>query len=91
MLDGIPVTAIGTGYFSAVTEPVQLWPHDGLVSLTSGRGDEVPAAVLPEVVRHSFLDDVHSIFVAEAFGLPWERALTWDPAVFAVMNAALGL
>lgn len=47
--------------------------------------------MLPEVVRHSFPDDVHSVFVAEASGLPWERALTWDPAVFAVMDAALGL
>lgn len=90
VLDGIPVTAIGAGYFAAATAPVQLWPHDGLVSMTSGRADEVPAAVLPHVERHSFPDHVHSIFFAEAFGLPWERALTWDPAVFAVVDDALG-
>jgi pimeloyl-ACP methyl ester carboxylesterase len=91
VLDGIPVTAIGAGYFSAATEPAQLWPHDGLVSLRSGRADAVSAAVLPLVERHSFPDHVHSIFFAEAFGLPWERALTWDPAVFAVVDEALGV
>lgn len=31
----------------------------------------------------------HSIFFADAFGLPWERALTWDPEVFAVVDDAL--
>ncbi|MFJ4039407.1 esterase/lipase family protein [Microbacterium sp. NPDC090007] len=90
VLDGIPVTVIGAGYFSAATEPSQLWPHDGLVSLCSGRADHVPAAVLPRVTRHSFAAHVHSIFFAEAFGLPWERALTWDPTVFAVVDDALG-
>lgn len=88
VLDGIPVTAIGAGYFAAADEPRQLWPHDGLVSMTSGRADEVPAAVLPDVTRHSFPDHVHSIFFAEGFGLPWERALTWDPDVFAVIDEA---
>ncbi|KQR23079.1 esterase/lipase family protein [Microbacterium sp. Leaf151] len=91
VLDRIPVTAIGAGYFAAATEPAQLWPHDGLVSLTSGRADEIPAAVLPTVERHSFSDHVHSIFFAEAFGLPWDRALTWDPEVFAVVDRALGV
>ncbi|WP_295823971.1 alpha/beta hydrolase [uncultured Microbacterium sp.] len=90
VLDGIPVTAVGAGYFAASVEPAQLWPHDGLVSLTSGRADHLPSAVLPIVERHTFDDHVHSIFFAEAFGLPWERALTWDPAVFAVVDAALG-
>lgn len=89
VLDGIPVTAIGAGYFAAATEPRQLWPHDGLVSLASGRADEVPSAVLPRVQRHSFPDHVHSIFFADAFSLPWERALTWDPEVFAVVDGAL--
>ncbi|MCJ1707833.1 triacylglycerol lipase [Microbacterium sp. VKM Ac-2923] len=90
VLDGIPVTAIGAGYFAAATEPALLWPHDGLVSLRSGRADNVPADVVPRIERHSFPDDVHSIFFADAFGLPWERALTWDPAVFAVVDDALG-
>ena len=57
--------------------------------MASGRADGVPAAVLPRVERHSFPDHVHSIFFADGFGLPWERALTWDPAVFEVVDAAL--
>ena len=85
------MTAVGAGYFAAADEPRRLWPHDGLVPMASGRADEVPAAVLPEVERHSFPDHVHSIFFADAFGLPWERALTWDPEVFAVVDAALDL
>lgn len=89
VLDGIPVTAIGAGYFAAADEPRQLWPHDGLVSMTSGRADAVPAAVLPDVTRHSFPDHVHSIFFADGFGLPWERALTWDPEVFVVVDGAV--
>ncbi|MDR6692496.1 pimeloyl-ACP methyl ester carboxylesterase [Microbacterium sp. 1154] len=91
VLDGIPVTAIGAGHFAAATEPAQLWPHDGLVSLRSGRAEDVPVEVAPLVDRRSFPDLVHSIFFADAFGLPWERALTWDPEVFAVVDAALGI
>lgn len=91
VLDDIAVTALGAGYFSAAVEPTQLWPHDGLVSMRSGRADDVPAVVLPRVERHTFPDDVHSIFFADAFGLPWERALTWNPSVFAVVDAALGI
>lgn len=91
VLDGIPVTAVGAGYFAAAVEPARLWPHDGLVSLRSGRADDIPAEVLSEARRHAFPDDVHSIFFADAFGLPWERALTWDPAVFAVVDEALGI
>ncbi|MCM3502766.1 alpha/beta hydrolase [Microbacterium sp. P26] len=89
VLDDVAVTAIGAGYFAAATEPAQLWPHDGLVSLRSGRADDVPAAVVPRIDRHSFPDHVHSIFFADGFGLPWERALTWDPQVFDVVDAAL--
>jgi len=91
VLDDVVVTAIGAGFFAASTEPVQLWPHDGLVSLRSGRADDVPAAVVPRIDRHSFPDHVHSIFFADAFGLPWERALTWDPRVFEMVDAARGI
>jgi len=91
VLDNVAVTAIGAGYFAAATEPEQLWPHDGLVSLRSGRADDVPPAVVPRIDRHSFPDHVHSIFFADGFGLPWERALTWDPRVFEVVDAARGI
>jgi hypothetical protein len=47
--------------------------------------------VAPLIDRHSFPDHVHSIFFADAFGQPWERALTWDPEVFAVVDTALGI
>ncbi len=89
VLDTIAVTAIGAGHFHTASEPLQLWPHDGLVSQRSARADDVPSEALPRAVRHSFDDDVHSIFFADAFGLPWERALTWDPEVFAVVDDAL--
>jgi len=59
------------------------------VALRSARADDVPVDVLPRVVRRSFEDDVHSIFFADAFDLPWERALTWDPEVFSVVDTAL--
>lgn len=88
-LDGVAVTAVGAGHFHTAAEPRQLWPHDGLVALRSARADDVPVDVLPRVVRRSFEDDVHSIFFADAFDLPWERALTWDPEVFAVVDEAL--
>lgn len=88
-LDDITVTALAGGHFHASIEPRQLWPHDGLVAQRSARADEIPADVLPHVVRHTMADDVHSIFFADAFGLPWEQALTWDPDVFERVDAAL--
>lgn len=88
VLDAIPVTLVGGRYFAAASEPALLWPHDGLVSLRSARADLVGAEVLPDRTVHEF-DDVHSIFFADAFGLDWSRALTWDPEVFAVVDAAL--
>ena len=88
VLDGIPVTLVVGTHFSAHAEPESLWPHDGLVSRRSARADLVDAAVLPDRVVHEFLD-VHSIFFADAFGLDWARALTWDPDVVEVVDAAL--
>lgn len=89
VLDEVQVTAVGAGHFGSADRPRQLWPHDGLVSQQSARADEVPSAVLPHVTRHTFAGDVHSIFFADAFGLPWERAITWDPAVFTVVDEAI--
>lgn len=89
VLDDVAVTVIGGGHFRAYREPDRLWPHDGLVSLRSALATDVPAAVLPQVRRHTVDDDVHSIFFANGFDLPWERALTWDPAVFELVDAAL--
>ncbi|RKS86788.1 PGAP1-like protein [Microbacterium sp. AG790] len=89
VLDDVPVTVIGGAHFAAHSEPDRLWPHDGLVSLRSALATDVPAAVLPRVERHTVAGDVHSIFFANGLDLPWERALTWDPAVFEIVDAAL--
>jgi pimeloyl-ACP methyl ester carboxylesterase len=87
VLDGFRVTLIGGDAFSAPGS-AQVWPNDGLVSLHSALAEEVPASVLPYRVTHTF-PDAHSIFFADYFGLPWERALTWDPDVLAVVLDAL--
>lgn len=88
-LDGVAVTAIAGSACAARDAPESLWPHDGLVSRRSALAIDVPAAVLPGAERAEF-DDVHSIFFADVLGLPWERALTWDPAVLDVVSEALG-
>lgn len=89
VLDSVEVTVVGAGYFSAATSPRRLWPHDGLVALRSALAEDVPVGVLPRVTRHTVAGDVHSIFFADGFGLPWERALTWDPAVLQLVDDAL--
>ena len=69
-------------------QPPTLWPHDGLVQRASALAVDVPADVLAS--HHDVeLADVHSIFIADQFDLPWEKGLTWDPAVFEVVDAAL--
>ncbi|MDY0830012.1 alpha/beta fold hydrolase [Microbacterium sp. BG28] len=89
VLDQVRVTAIGGAHFHDAADPRQLWPHDGLVSLESARAEHVPHEVAPTIARQSFDDDVHSIFFADAFELPWERALTWNPDVHAYVSEAL--
>ena len=88
-LDGIPVTLVAGGLLVHHGGDPQLWPHDGLVSQRSARGDLVPDSVLPirRVVDRP--DDVHSIFFAEKLDLPWEKALTWDPVVLETVISAL--
>lgn len=87
-LDGIPVTVVAGDYARSRSEPSTLWPHDGLVATRSASAVDVPASVLPNPELHVF-DDVHSIFFADVLGLPWERALTWDPRVLAVVAEAV--
>jgi hypothetical protein len=58
------------------------------VALGSALATGVPAEVA-EIRRTAVFDDVHSIFFANALGLPWERAITWDPAVFATLDELL--
>ncbi|MFG6501750.1 lipase family alpha/beta hydrolase [Microbacterium sp. P05] len=89
VLDAIPVTVIAGDHFRAFDEPAALWPHDGLVALRSASAHDVPAAALPNA-ELLVVPDVHSIFFADAAGLPWERALTWDPEVLAAVAASVG-
>ncbi|MBU4214016.1 MAG: alpha/beta hydrolase [Actinobacteria bacterium] len=89
VLDTIDVTLIAGTYFHAADEPTTVWPHDGLVQRASALALDLPQQVLA-AHRSTEFDDVHSIFIADQFDLPWEKGLTWDPAVFEVVDAALG-
>lgn len=87
-LDEVALTLIAGTYFDGFAEPRSVWPHDGLVQRDSALALDVPPAVLPAHTAIEF-PNTHSIFVADALGLPWERSLTWDPAVLAVVEQAL--
>jgi pimeloyl-ACP methyl ester carboxylesterase len=63
-------------------------PNDGLVATASALAEGVSAAVLPRRRTHTF-PDAHSVFFCDLLGLPWERALTWDPDVLAVVIEAI--
>ncbi|MFZ4718392.1 MAG: esterase/lipase family protein [Ilumatobacteraceae bacterium] len=93
VLRDVPVTTIAGDWFTLPADDVDggdpsAWPHDGLVSRASALAVDVPAEVLPEHRSHVF-PDVHSIFFADQFGLPWHRALTWNPDVMKVVLDAL--
>ncbi|MEO6827445.1 MAG: alpha/beta hydrolase [Microbacteriaceae bacterium] len=88
VLNAIPVTLIAGDYFNQHELPAQLWPHDGLVARRSALAEMVPDRVLPRHTAHIF-PDVHSIFFADTFNLPWERALTWDPDVLTLVAETL--
>lgn len=86
-LAGLPVVLIGGDYCSALGD-AQVWPNDGLVALRSALAERVSARVLPHRTTHRFAD-VHSIYFSHVLGLAWERALTWDPDVLAVVRDAI--
>jgi hypothetical protein len=87
VLSGIPVVVIGGDYCSGPGVE-QVWPNDGLVALRSALADGVSRRVLPHRESHVF-PDVHSIYFSHVLGLAWERALTWDPDVLAVVRQAI--
>jgi triacylglycerol lipase len=86
-LAGIPVVVIGGDYFSASGNP-QVWPNDGLVALRSALAEDVPETVLAARELHTF-PDVHSIYFSHVLELEWDRALTWDPDVLALVRRAI--
>lgn len=89
VLRSTPVTLIAGDWFQAAGGDPRAWPHDGLVQWASAMAHGVSAEVLSPVATHTF-PDVHSIFFADQFDLPWHRALTWNPAVFDVVLGAIG-
>ncbi|HAM44310.1 MAG TPA: alpha/beta hydrolase [Propionibacteriaceae bacterium] len=84
-LDQLAVTLIAG---EAFTGAGSMWPNDGLVTVPSALAHAVPGSALGAAPRYQFAD-AHSIYFADMFGLPWERALTWDPAVIATVGQAL--
>lgn len=88
VLDGIPVTLIGGDHFTLEGGVPEVWPNDGLVALGSALAEGVSADVLPDATRLTF-PNVHSIFFADALGLPWEKGLTWNPEALAAVSSAI--
>jgi hypothetical protein len=87
-LDAIPVTLIAGDWFDVTGGDRHAWPHDGLVSVSSALAEGIAPTVVRPRATHVF-HDVHSIFFADQFGLPWDRALTWNPAVVEVVLDAI--
>jgi pimeloyl-ACP methyl ester carboxylesterase len=89
VLDQIPVVLIAGNRFTkeGQTNPA-VWPNDGLVAEQSALAKSISDPVLPHRRCHTF-GDTHSIFVSDAAGLDWATALTWNPAVFEVIDSAI--
>ena len=89
VLDQIPVTLIAGNRFT-IADPADpaVWPNDGIVAAQSALAVDVGDPVLPHRRCHTF-DDTHSIFVSNLAGLDWSTALTWDPKVLEVIDAAI--
>lgn len=95
VLTGVPVLLVGGGGIvapdnqdsqarsgevpAAISDPT-IWPHDGFVSESSALARNIPSRVLGNVTRRSY-PLVHSIFVADALGRPWQDGLTWNVEV----------
>ena len=87
-LDGIPVTLLAGGYFTAEGGDPSMWPYDGLVSIHSAWAEGVPEEVMP--IRSTWAATLtHSIFVSHAAGLDWQTALTWNTDALARVEQAL--
>jgi triacylglycerol lipase len=88
-LDAIPVVVIGGSRFTHAgpTNPM-VWPNDGIVTRDSAVALHIDDRILPHR-RCVIVDDTHSIFVANAAGLPWDDALTWDGRVLDVVRQSL--
>jgi pimeloyl-ACP methyl ester carboxylesterase len=89
VLDHLEVTLVAGDLLSwPAAAGRQVSPNDGLVATASALAEEVSAAVLPRRVTRTF-PDAHSVFFCNLLGIPWERALTWDPDVLGVVIEAI--
>ena len=90
VLDDLEVTLVAGDVLTwSATAGRRVSPNDGLVATASALAEGVSTAVLPRRVTHTF-PDAHSVFFCDLLGLPWERALTWDPQVLEVVVEAIG-
>jgi triacylglycerol lipase len=86
-LAAVKVTLLGADAF---TGSGVMWPNDGLVTLASALAEGTTAPALSQAPRHTF-HDAHSIYFADQFDLPWERAITWDPEALQTVLSAVAL
>jgi triacylglycerol lipase len=87
-LDGIPVTLLAGGYFTADGGNPTMWPYDGLVSIHSGLAEGLTQSIMP--IRSTWSAPLtHSIFVAHAIEADWQTALTWNVDALARVTQAL--
>lgn len=84
-LDGLALTRIAGTYFTGEGEP---YPHDGMASRASVFATDADPVVFPRAACHE-VPDVHSIYFAREMDLPWERSITWDPAVLDLVVEAV--
>jgi len=87
-LDGIPVTLMAGGYFTADGGNPSMWPYDGLVSIHSGLALGIADSVMPMRATWS-APLTHSIFVSHAIEADWQTALTWNIDALARVGQAL--
>lgn len=80
VLDEVDVLLVGGTALQHDDGDPTVWPFDGLVEEHSALARDVPSSVMPHRIERAF-DLYHSIFVADAFGEPWDRAMTWNPDV----------
>jgi pimeloyl-ACP methyl ester carboxylesterase len=81
VLDHLEVTLVAGDLLSwPAAAGRKVSPNDGLVATASALAEDVPDTVLPRRVTHTF-PDAHSVFFCNLLGIPWGRALTWDPDV----------
>lgn len=88
VLDGVPTLLIGGSALTREGGAPDVWPFDGLVSAHAATGQLVDENVIP-MRETGVYPLVHSIFIADQLGMPWEMGMTWNPDVLARVVAFL--